>query len=269
MSGGMIIIDTSGFADTVMTTNGDMVYYDSGRQRLAKGSDSQVLTLSSGLPSWATSGGSDVSANEVVMPATTTIGDYSTPSSAVASSATGGADWTWDGSSTGWDTDNGGGTANVDSTSAGKVYIQANSSNDVPRVSYDLYSALGSSNLGNTWVLRYKVENTNFDNNASGQAVRFDCGMASASEASITAENPYASVDSLQFTMAGHGAGSNMNGQCFSWNSGNDYAGTSLITIPLTLNGGTFYVQVTRTSVSSGNVKVYSDSGYSNLFIDD
>jgi len=47
---------TSGFADTVMTTNGDMIYYNSGRQRLAKGDDSQVLTLASGLPSWAAAG---------------------------------------------------------------------------------------------------------------------------------------------------------------------------------------------------------------------
>ena len=46
--------DISGKADTVLTTNGDTLYYNNGRQRLAKGTDSQVLTLSSGLPSWAT-----------------------------------------------------------------------------------------------------------------------------------------------------------------------------------------------------------------------
>lgn len=40
-----------------MTTNGDMVYYNSGRQRLGKGDDGQFLKLSSGLPSWAASGG--------------------------------------------------------------------------------------------------------------------------------------------------------------------------------------------------------------------
>jgi len=49
---------TSGKADTVLTTNGDVLYYNSGRQRLAIGDEGQVLTVSnSDLPSWeATSG---------------------------------------------------------------------------------------------------------------------------------------------------------------------------------------------------------------------
>ena len=46
--------DISGKADTVLTTNGDTLYYNNGRQRLSKGTDGQVLELSSGLPSWAT-----------------------------------------------------------------------------------------------------------------------------------------------------------------------------------------------------------------------
>jgi len=48
---------TSDKADTVLTTNGDTLYYNSGRQRLPKGDDGQVLTLASGLPSWASGGG--------------------------------------------------------------------------------------------------------------------------------------------------------------------------------------------------------------------
>jgi len=41
-----------------LTTNGDVLYYGSGAyQRLAKGSDSEVLTLASGVPSWAAAGG--------------------------------------------------------------------------------------------------------------------------------------------------------------------------------------------------------------------
>ena len=47
---------TSGKADTVLTTNGDVLYYNSGRQRLAIGDEGQVLTVSgSDLPSWAAS----------------------------------------------------------------------------------------------------------------------------------------------------------------------------------------------------------------------
>ena len=51
---------TSGKADTVLTTNGDVLYYNSGRQRLAIGSEGTVLTVSgSDLPAWtaASSGG--------------------------------------------------------------------------------------------------------------------------------------------------------------------------------------------------------------------
>ena len=44
---------TSGKADTVLTTNGDILYYNNGRQRLPKGSDGTFLKLASGLPSWA------------------------------------------------------------------------------------------------------------------------------------------------------------------------------------------------------------------------
>jgi len=47
----------SGKADTVLTTNGDMLYYNSGRQRLPKGSDGEFLKLASGLPSWAAASG--------------------------------------------------------------------------------------------------------------------------------------------------------------------------------------------------------------------
>lgn len=57
MSGGMIIIDTSGLADTVMTTNGDIVYYNGGRSRLPKGADGEVLELSGGFPSWESAEG--------------------------------------------------------------------------------------------------------------------------------------------------------------------------------------------------------------------
>tara|TARA_R110000796_G_scaffold100173_14_gene208777 strand:- start:394 stop:1839 length:1446 start_codon:yes stop_codon:yes gene_type:complete len=37
--------------------NGDILYYNSGFQKLVKGSDTQVLTLASGLPSWVAAGG--------------------------------------------------------------------------------------------------------------------------------------------------------------------------------------------------------------------
>ena len=48
----------SGKADTVLTTNGDVLYYNSGRQRLAIGDEGKVLTVSSSdLPAWETASG--------------------------------------------------------------------------------------------------------------------------------------------------------------------------------------------------------------------
>ena len=52
MSGGMIVSDVSGKADVVMDTNGQILYYDSGRQALDIGSTDQILEVQSGLPSW-------------------------------------------------------------------------------------------------------------------------------------------------------------------------------------------------------------------------
>ena len=50
--------------------NGDILYYNNGFKRLPKGTDTQVLTLASGLPSWATptggGGGGSVTSVSVV-----------------------------------------------------------------------------------------------------------------------------------------------------------------------------------------------------------
>ena len=49
---------TSGKADITLTTNGDVLYYNSGRQRLAIGDEGKVLTVSDAdLPAWETAGG--------------------------------------------------------------------------------------------------------------------------------------------------------------------------------------------------------------------
>jgi len=49
---------TSGKADTVLTTSGDVLYYTSSRQRLAIGDEGQVLTVSDAdLPAWETATG--------------------------------------------------------------------------------------------------------------------------------------------------------------------------------------------------------------------
>lgn len=95
-----------------MTTSGDVIYGGASGTgtRLAKGSDGQVLTLASGLPSWAAAGGSItygtdihwVSAFNGFGSTATKIGKWSTVTQAVttngdityASSATNGDSWT-------------------------------------------------------------------------------------------------------------------------------------------------------------------------------
>jgi len=48
---------TSGKADTVLDTNGQILYYNNGRKALDKEDNDDVLTLKSGLPSWEAAGG--------------------------------------------------------------------------------------------------------------------------------------------------------------------------------------------------------------------
>ena len=70
MSGGMIETDTSGLADIVMDSKGDMIDFDTDRQKLSIGSEDQVLQVTSGgLPAWQTlaSGGATVSTLDVYL----------------------------------------------------------------------------------------------------------------------------------------------------------------------------------------------------------
>ena len=52
MSGGMVLVDVSGKATTVMTTKGDLIDFNTVRQRLPIGSTSDLLTVVGGLPAW-------------------------------------------------------------------------------------------------------------------------------------------------------------------------------------------------------------------------
>jgi len=47
-------------AEVVMDTDGQIVYYNSGRQALDKGDNDKILQLKSGLPSWQTVAGGDM-----------------------------------------------------------------------------------------------------------------------------------------------------------------------------------------------------------------
>jgi len=78
----------SASSTSVLTGTGD-VLYSSGANALARlsiGSTDDVLTVAGGVPTWSASGGGAVNAEILVMDNSTTIGDYSTPSSATCSS---------------------------------------------------------------------------------------------------------------------------------------------------------------------------------------
>jgi len=244
-----------------LTTKGDVHGYSTENTRVPVGTDGHVLTArasnSYGIAWEATSGGG-VDPNEVIMAATSTIGDFSTPSNAVASSASGGADWSWDGTSTGWTLTNDGGTAAI---SSGQVSLTANSSYDCPRATIDLYSALGSAYVGNTFVLRFKVTFSGFTNTASGQAVAWQIGIAS-STSNLDLENPYSSTDGILASRDGHGAGSDQNWYAKCWNSASNTASGALVSSPFT---AVRYCELVRTAASSCELKVYTDAGYSTL----
>ena len=52
MSGGMVLVDVSGKASTVMSVKGDMIDFDPERQRLPIGTENTILQVASGLPVW-------------------------------------------------------------------------------------------------------------------------------------------------------------------------------------------------------------------------
>jgi len=71
-------------ATSVMTTKGDVVRYDSQRERLGIGSTNQVLTVVAGLPAWASAGGG-VTTNSITTTVTSSFTTTSTSFVAVTS----------------------------------------------------------------------------------------------------------------------------------------------------------------------------------------
>jgi len=199
----------------------------------------------------------DISPETVTTKASSTIADYSTPSAATASSFASDATFTWDGSATGWTLTNDGGSASVASS---QVVLTANSSNDCPRGTYDLYSAMGDSNAANTWVLRFKVIFDGYNNTASGQAASWQFGL-SDSTSNLDQENPNSSVEAISVRRGAHGAGGNQNWNNTAWCSSNtDNTAAALVSSPYT---ATRYVEVVRTAVNTMTTKVYTAATFS------
>ena len=201
----------------------------------------------------------DISPLTVTTKASSTIADYSTPSSATASSFDSDATFTWDGSATGWTTSDEGGSAAITSN---QVVLTANSNGDTPYVYYDLYSAMGDSVAANTWVLRGKIILDGYNNTSSGQAAKVEFGLSSGT-GGFTSER--LGNDGLAGARAAHGAGGNQNWYLYNiYSSGgsDDSDGGNLTSSPVS---GTFYFELVRSAVNDGQLKIYSDSTYSTL----
>ena len=122
----------------------------------------------------------------------------------------------------------------------------------------DLSSDLGTSYIGNTWLMRFKVSGTSLTNSDSGQAWKFMVGCTDST--SFTSESPAGSVDGGLWSLGLHGAGSSGNTYAEAWTAGSAqyYTGASFSN-PLTM---TWYVEV----VNNGTqivTKAYSNSDYS------
>lgn len=171
-----------------------------------------------------------VDPDHVVMDYSTTLTDYSTPTSASASSA---------------------GTPAV-------FTIMADSSNDNPQAVIDLNSYMGGVAAG-TWTLRTKIVYTNFTNTAAAQGVSFEMGMSDTS--TLTGFSP-AGVSAILLTRAAHGTLQN-NPTLRQLNpAADDSTAGVLVASPFT---ATRYIQLQRKGTNSIEQKEYSDSSYSVL----
>jgi len=163
----------------------------------------------------------------VVMDYSTTIGDYSTPSSAIGSSA----------------------------ATAGVFTIMADTSGDNPQAVNDIMGGV----IAATWTLRYKVVFTNFTNTAAGQGVSFEMGMSDTS--TLTGASP--SGDSILATRAAHGASADNNPYLRQFDTGgNDAVAGALVANPFS---GTRYIQLQRKGTNDIEQKEFSDASYSVL----
>tara|TARA_R110001606_G_scaffold384369_1_gene547205 strand:- start:3261 stop:4565 length:1305 start_codon:yes stop_codon:yes gene_type:complete len=200
---------------------------------------------------------STIDPDKVVMDYSTTLTDYTTPTAAAASSEATNPDvFVWDGTSTGWTLNNNGGSATIGSS---KITLVANSNADNPLAYYDLNPFLGGNASDTSWTLRYKVFYNAFNNTASGQGAKFEMGLSDST--AITGETP--SIDLIAGSRAAHAAGSNQNPVArYNATSCSGTQNGVVVSSPFT---GTRYVQVQRTSGTTMEVKIFTDSGYSVL----
>ncbi len=242
-------------------SNQSMLVSDgSNIQELAVGSEGDNLGVTGGALTWGASVHS-ILADILVLANSTTIGDYTQPTSSTCSSTATGTltpDWTWDGTATGWTL----GTGCVIAASQLAITCRSDGVTASRNASRDLAADIGETWIGNTWVMRFKMSGTSLTNNNVGQGWKFDTMVADTT--AVTAEDPasgpvYAGVMDLSLHASGGGTG-DRHAQAWTNSATQNNTGSSFSN-PVTL---TWYVQLTNDGTNIV-VKVYSDSGFSSL----
>ena len=246
-------------ADTVLTTQGDILYQDAaGLQRLAASTSGFLLTTkgAGANPEWAASSGGSVATDILVQENNTTIGDYSTPSGSTCSSAAtspASPDYETDFSSaTGWSAN----TSHIQiDTANSEMDWQLTGTYTDEEIYHDLTTVDNSK-----WILRCKVTFDNIAiNGTPGQANEFKFGIYDISNPS--GETP--SADAIFFTIA---SGSSSIANAAVQINGGSRTTTATQNTPFSTSTATstdFYCQLTRESTTSITYKVFTDSAYS------
>jgi len=247
-------------ADTVLTTQGDVLYQSAvGLARLGFSTSGYVLTTkgTGANPVWEAVPSGDVLSQILIMANSTTIGDYTQPASATcSSSATAPAtpDYETDFSSaTGWSAN----TAKLQiDTGNSEFDFQADGTYTDEEVYYDLGLVDNSK-----WLLRFKIT---FDsialNGTVGQANEFKFGIYDINNPS--GETP-AGTDCICGTVASGSA--SIGNQIYSIDGGSRTT-TYKNNVPFSTSTATataFYCQLTRESATSVTYKAFTNSDYS------
>lgn len=189
--------------------------------------------------------------DEVVMPYSTTIGDYTQPSGAVASSdsvASPNFETTFD-STSGWTTGGGGGDISID-TSDEEVNWDCGSGTSDSFISYDL----GSGNVSDTkWILRFKLTVSNVAN-SSASSCHMGIGISSTAGAQTESQ------EAIGFAL---GAGTNDDDYYGFGNESGNFVDNNKQKLSETPSAETYYVQLRRSSATGVEIKLFTNSNYS------
>jgi len=228
-------------------------------QELLLGSDGDNLTSLGGALSWEAHVAGDVLAENLVMANSTTIGDYTQPTSATCSSAGALAPDiteaeflvdapTWQDTT---DINYNGGTDEIDFSAAGPTVVDSYGT-------FDLQQILGAGvNASDTaWVLRFKLDIATYTNVDSSS-----CGLVIGISNQGTTDGQ-ASQNGIGFEV---GSGSDPGDQIYKLQTANGTSwarGTAEATFTETPAAEITYVEVVRSSATDVTVSMFSTDAY-------